>query len=155
MTVALLLSLFLSHLPHTRSLLTQPPTRSMLRLSLLALLAVSSSSSLALASPQPSFLSDLLTSATTTAHKLLGQKVCPLPAFLPESCVGNQSVATVYPRLKLDACCTEIPGGRLLSTQFWDTGKTSVGPNSSWTRTFPFLLLFSRSFSSFCLIPGS
>ncbi|KAI8442724.1 ribonuclease T2-like protein [Phakopsora pachyrhizi] len=32
----------------------------------------------------------------------------------------------------IDSCCTNLPGGQLLLTQFWDT-QPSVGPVDSWT----------------------
>ncbi|GAA5995433.1 hypothetical protein JCM5350_005972 [Sporobolomyces pararoseus] len=94
----------------------------------LALLLLSSPSP-SLASP-PAKLADkfqiLANKFTAKAHKLLGVQSCPAPSFLPQSCVNGQSPQNV------DGCCTNVPGGYLLQTQFWDTSPP-VGPSDSWT----------------------
>ncbi|GAA6033742.1 hypothetical protein JCM8097_004408 [Rhodosporidiobolus ruineniae] len=106
----------------------------MLRSSLLAL----GVASLAVASPSPAPEPNLLDlfntvkdKVTTSVHKTLGLKSCASPLFLPQSCVNGKSVAEVS-KIEIDGCCTNVPGGLLLQTQFWDTAP-ATGPNNSWT----------------------
>jgi len=54
-------------------------------------------------------------------------KYCPSMG-VPLSCHNTTAVT--------DTCCTPVPGGLLLQTQFWDTlstGASVVGPNNSFT----------------------
>ncbi|BGP52536.1 hypothetical protein JCM8202_003174 [Rhodotorula sphaerocarpa] len=69
-----------------------------------------------------------LDKAEARAHRLFGLNACPAPALLPESCQNGASPS--FPGL--DSCCTNVPGGYFLQTQFWDTDP-SVGPADSWT----------------------
>lgn len=53
----------------------------------------------------------------------LGGHVKGCPTNTPLSC--GSATAT-------DTCCTNVPGGLLLQTQFWDYSP-STGPTDSWT----------------------
>ncbi|GAA5923800.1 ribonuclease T2 [Sporobolomyces koalae] len=88
-----------------------------------------SSTTPVLATPGPNLsdvLSKLSSSISSKAHKFVGLNACPAPAFLPSSCVNGHSPQNV------DGCCTNVPGGYLLQTQFWDASPPT-GPNNSWT----------------------
>ncbi|POY72051.1 hypothetical protein BMF94_4921 [Rhodotorula taiwanensis] len=74
------------------------------------------------------WLSSFLNAAEQQAHTIFGLHACPAPFLLPESCINGASPD--FPGL--DGCCTNVPGGFLLQTQFWDTAP-STGPNNSWT----------------------
>lgn len=58
------------------------------------------------------------------SHDTTFPQICP--AIPPLSChfsSGGQ---------KVDSCCTNVPGGQLLLTQFWDS-HPATGPSDSWT----------------------
>ncbi|BGP28321.1 Ribonuclease T2-like [Rhodotorula toruloides] len=102
----------------------------MLQPTLLAAATVALANVVAADSSATSFpgLSGLLNAAEAQAHKFLGLNTCPSPAFAPASCVNGKPPS--FPGL--DPCCTNVPGGYFLSTQFWDSDPPT-GPNNSWT----------------------
>ncbi|GAA5914082.1 hypothetical protein JCM6882_001843 [Rhodosporidiobolus microsporus] len=112
----------------------------MLRLSVASLVLLGAATSVVAnpsPAPEPFFLdglkdrlADLKDHLTETAHNLLGQKSCPIPALLPAACKGTVSIAES--RKNLDECCSEIPGGRILLTQFYNA-QPSFGPEKEWT----------------------
>ncbi|GJN91945.1 hypothetical protein Rhopal_004973-T1 [Rhodotorula paludigena] len=94
--------------------------------------------STAVAAPEP-FLRDLLGNIWNKVEDKLhdvqdkaidtfGLKACPAPFLLPNSCTNGQS-----PQIdNLNTCCTNVPGGLVLLTQFWNA-RPDIGPNNSWT----------------------
>ncbi|BGP36165.1 Ribonuclease T2 precursor (RNase T2) [Rhodotorula kratochvilovae] len=99
----------------------------MLRTALFAATAAT----LVVADPSPNLLNvveGILGKVQDKAQNLLGLKACPAPFLLPTSCSNG-----VSPSHKgLNECCTNVPGGLQLLTQFWNA-QPDVGPNNSWT----------------------
>ncbi|KAH8085381.1 ribonuclease T2-like protein [Filobasidium floriforme] len=85
----------------------------------------------AISTPVTSASSTIATSTSTSSTPnpaATGLTVCSAQSLdsFPLSCSSAASTG-------VDTCCTESPGGHLLLTEFWNTGKDSVGPNTTWT----------------------
>ncbi|CED84786.1 Ribonuclease, T2 family [Phaffia rhodozyma] len=93
-----------------------------------SILSLASSASSASARVSSSVFAPSTSSSSSAAPAATGVTTCSYqPAsFFPLSCSAAAAGET-------DTCCTTTPGGHLLSTQFWDTGSMSTGPNNSWT----------------------
>ncbi|GAA5930384.1 hypothetical protein JCM3775_004375 [Rhodotorula graminis] len=86
---------------------------------------------LAVADPSPNLrdvLGGIVDKVQAKAQNLLGLDACPAPFLLPTSCYKGQSPSTPG----LNGCCTNVPGGLQLQTQFWNA-QPDIGPVDSWT----------------------